>query len=116
MLSLSAAGYAAQPSHEECATRDNGTQAKLLECISDRDLWSHLAVFQKIADAHPGAGGHGDRNTGTAGYRASVDYVARLMRGAGYRVTVQPYQWRRFEVLGQPEFERVGRGRIDAHA
>ena len=53
---------------------------KLLECIQQSSLWNHLAHFQKIADEHKGSDGHGNRDTGTAGYKASVDYVAGLVR------------------------------------
>ncbi|MGH6887680.1 MAG: M28 family peptidase [Rhizomicrobium sp.] len=112
-LASSAPALAAPPSREECAARDNGTQAKLLECISERDLWSHLKTFQKIADEHPGPLGHGNRNTGTSGYKASVDYIARQMRDAGYRVTIQPYRWRRFDIVDEPLLERVGPGRME---
>jgi hypothetical protein len=98
---------AAAPS--QCYKRDNGTQAKLLECIRPGALWHRLTHFQAIADANPDRQGHGNRDTGTPGYLASVDYVARLMRGAGYRVTIQPYEWKRFEVLGTPGFEADGK-------
>lgn len=105
-LGFSAAGSAATaPSQDECRMRDNNTQARLLECISEQNLWSRLSVFQKIADRHPNREGHANRNTGTSGYRASVAYVARLMRGAGYKVIIQPYEWRHFEVRGKPVFE-----------
>jgi hypothetical protein len=113
LIGLLAAGWvssaAAGPSASQCRTRDNDTQAKLLECIKAGSLWHHLAHFQTIADANPDHEGHGDRSTGTPGYLASVDYVARLMRGAGYRVTIQPYEWKRFDVLGTPVFALDGK-------
>lgn len=105
-LSLSAAGSTVTaPSHEDCRSRDNNAQSRLLECISEHDLWSHLKVFQQIADRNPGPGGHGNRDTGTSGYRASVDYVAKLMRQAGYKVTIQSYVWRHFDIVRNPVFE-----------
>jgi Zn-dependent M28 family amino/carboxypeptidase len=42
---------------------------------------THLEALQRIADEHGGT-----RAVGTAGYRASVDYVAGLLRDAGYEV------------------------------
>jgi hypothetical protein len=112
-LSASAAVLAAAPpSIEACRSRDNNTQSGLLECISEQDLWSNLKVFQKIADENPGLNGHGNRDTGTSGYRASVDYVAKLMRGAGYKVTIQPYVWRHFNLVRRPVFEVAGRSYI----
>jgi hypothetical protein len=94
----------AAPSEQACQTRVNDTPEKLLECIQPSSLWNHLAQFQKISDEHKGADGHGNRDAGTAGYKASVDYVARLMRQAGYHVTIQQYQFNASEVAGVPQF------------
>ena len=94
----------AVPSEQACQTRVNDTPEKLLECIQQPALWNHLAHFQKIANQHKGSDGHGNRDTGTAGYRASVDYVAGLVRQAGYHVTVQQYQYNALEVAGVPQF------------
>jgi hypothetical protein len=94
----------AVPSEQACQTRVNDTPEKLLECIRQSSLWSHLAHFQKISDKHKGSDGHGNRDTGTAGYKASVDYVAKLVRQAGYQVTIQQYQYNASEVTGVPQF------------
>jgi len=94
----------AAPSDQACQTRVNDTPEKLLECIQQSSLWSHLAHFQKISDQHKGSDGHGNRDTGTAGYKASVDYVAKLVRQAGYHVTIQQYQFNASEVAGVPQF------------
>ena len=94
----------AAPSEQVCQTRVNETTEKLLECIQPSALWNHLAHFQKISNQHKGSDGHGNRDTGTAGYKASVDYVAGLMRQAGYHVTVQQYQYNASEVTGVPQF------------
>jgi len=83
----------AAPSNQVCEARANDTLERLLECIQQQALWNHLAKFQQIADENRGSDGHGNRDTGTSGYKASVDYVAGLMRQAGYRVTIQPYQY-----------------------
>jgi len=95
---------AAAPSNQACQQRVNETPEKLLECIQPSSLWNHLAHFQKIADEHKGSDGHGYRDTGTPGYKASVDYVAKLMRQAGYHVTVQQYQYNASKVTGVPQF------------
>ncbi len=94
----------AAPSEQACQARVNDTPEKLLECIQQPSLWNHLAHFQKIANQHKGSDGHGNRDTGTAGYKASVDYVAGLMRQAGYHVTIQQYQYNALEVAGVPQF------------
>jgi Peptidase family M28/PA domain len=94
----------AAPSEQACQTRVNDTPERLLECIQQSSLWNHLAHFQKISDQHKGSDGHGNRDTGTAGYKASVDYVAKLVRQAGYHVTIQQYQFNASEVTGVPRF------------
>src|SRR5579864_8520455 len=94
----------AAPSEQACQARANDTPEKLLECIQPSSLWNHLAHFQKIADEHKGSDGHGYRDTGTPGYKASVDYVAKLMRQAGYHVTIQQYQYNTSKVTGVPLF------------
>src|ERR1700680_3025035 len=94
----------AAPSEQACQTRANDTPEKLLECIQPSSLWHHLAHFQKISDEHKGSDGHGNRDTGTTGYKASVDYVAKLVRQAGYHVTIQQYQFNASEVTGVPKF------------
>jgi hypothetical protein len=94
----------ALPSEQACQARVNDTPEKLLECIQPSSLWNHLAHFQKIADENKGSDGHGYRDTFTPGYKASVDYVAKLMRQAGYHVTIQQYQINASEVTGVPQF------------
>lgn len=81
-------GHAATP---PCRSQPNETLAQLLACIKAPDLWRHLAAFQQIADNNPDKQGHGNRDTGTAGYQQSVAYVAGLMQQAGYTVTIQTY-------------------------
>ena len=82
---------APQISARACEQRVNDTLTKIEQCIDRRSLWLRLAHFQKIADANRGPHGHGNRDTGTPGYRASVAYVAAVMRQAGYHVTIQRY-------------------------
>ncbi len=94
-------GHAA-PSSQACQARVNDSSAKLLECIQQDSLWNHLSHFQKIANQNKGQDGHGYRDTGTPGYKASVDYVAGLMRQAGYHVTIQTYQLTASQVARMP--------------
>jgi Zn-dependent M28 family amino/carboxypeptidase len=109
LLAMSSASVLEPAAASNCTMRTNPTEDRLLSCIQTDALWRHLKAFQKIADENPGAQGHGNRNTGTSGYRASVAYVARLMREAGYEVTIQKYPWQKFEVLGAPEFAIDGK-------
>ena len=85
------------------------TPEKLVAAIQSDALWGHLSHFQTIADRHPDAQGHGNRDTGTSGYKASANYVANLMRRAGYAVTIQTYAYRTLQVVGVPTLSLAGR-------
>jgi hypothetical protein len=91
-----------------CDTQVNDTPSKLLPCITKADLWNHMQQFQAIADANPSpADGHPSRNSGEPGYKASADYVARVMRDAGYNVTIQQYPFTYYAYTGIPAFSQV---------
>jgi hypothetical protein len=90
-----------------CATQVNDTPSKLLPCITQSDLWNHMENFWAIAQQNPGPDGHPSRNSGEPGYKASVDYVASLMREAGYNVTVQTYTFTYFALTAPPTFAEV---------
>jgi hypothetical protein len=98
----------AEPSAQICQTRVNDTPEKLLACIASSELWQILSHFQQIADQNPGSDGHGNRDTGTSGYKASVAYVAGLVQKAGYKVSVQSYQYFATKVVGVPQFSASG--------
>jgi hypothetical protein len=85
-----------------CANRVNDTPRKLVDCVNRDDLWAHMVKFQQIADANPGADGHPSRNSGEPGYKASADYVANVMRAAGYDVTLQEYKFHYSSFVGNP--------------
>ena len=99
----------AAPTNAQCEARVNGTAARLLECIRSGQLRRRLADFQAISDANPGRDGHGNRDSGTTGYKASIDYVAGLMETAGYTVTVQPYYYQGSHLVGPPLFAAAKR-------
>jgi hypothetical protein len=56
--------------------------------ITRAELEQHLSALQEIADEHGGT-----RAAGTPGDRASVDYVARRLREARWRVQLQPLRF-----------------------
>jgi hypothetical protein len=85
----------------------NDTPSKLVSCIQTADLWNHMQAFQAIADANPGPDGHPSRNSGEPGYKASADYVARLMTQAGYDVTIQTYKFDYFAYTALPVLSEV---------
>ncbi|WP_460668810.1 M28 family peptidase [Kocuria himachalensis] len=59
---------------------------EIVRAVAAEQLEGHLRAFQDAADAHGG-----DRAVGTAGYRASVDYVVERLRAAGYDPRVQVF-------------------------
>jgi hypothetical protein len=85
-----------------CNTRANDTPTKLVACVQKGDLWAHMQAFWQIAQDYPGPDGHPSRNSGEPGYLASAQYVADLMRQAGYSVTLQPYTFDYFAYQGVP--------------
>ena len=108
LLGVPLSGYAeSHPSDHACTSRTNDSVAKLVECIRRDALWDHMIAFQRIADENPGPDGHPSRNVGEPGYKASVDYVARLMKEAGYRVAIQRYTVPYFSVKGTPKFSEL---------
>ena len=84
---------ASNPSDTSCAARSFRSASDLVACIHQDALWGHMMAFQQIADANPGSDGHASRNSGEPGYLASVNYVANLLRAAGYRVAIQQYPY-----------------------
>jgi Zn-dependent M28 family amino/carboxypeptidase len=92
----------------QCDARANDTPSKLVECIQTADLWNHMKAFQTIANQNPGPDGHPSRNSGEPGYKASADYVAALMKQAGYDVTLQPYTFPYYAYTSLPSFSEVG--------
>ncbi len=78
-----------------CELRSNDTPARIRECVTLTGVRQDQAVFQIIADLTGGT-----RAVGTAGNRASVDYVVGRLRAAGYNPTVQPFDFVNFVVLG----------------
>jgi hypothetical protein len=106
-FALVPASASADPTPAECDARANDTPTKLVECIQTDDLMAHMQAFQDIADANPGPDGHASRNSGEPGYKASADYVANLMKEAGYNVTIQTYKFFYFAYTAIPVFREI---------
>ena len=91
-----------------CHQRVNDTAEKLVECVTTEDLWNHMKSFQAIAEANPSpADGHPSRNSGEPGYKASADYVAKMMTDAGYEVTIQPYKFTYYAYKSAPIMKQL---------
>jgi hypothetical protein len=82
----------AAPGGGGCDNRANNTYQKLLDCVTVEGVVEHLDAFQKIADNSTDPVYPGTRAAGTDGYADSVDYVAGLLREAGYEVTLDPVE------------------------
>ena len=90
--SLVASALLATPA---AADPNNNSVRKLTKAVTLEGVLQHSDAFQAIADAN------GDnRASGLPGYDASADYVADLLRGAGYQVSVQPFDFPYFEEFG----------------
>jgi hypothetical protein len=65
----------------------------------------HQQQFQNFADKSDGT-----REASTDGYKDSADYVAGLMEDAGYKVTLQPFEYNFFEELAPPTVVGTAQG------
>jgi Zn-dependent M28 family amino/carboxypeptidase len=108
VVGISAATNASAIKSDACDTQVNDTPSKLLPCIKQDDLWAHMKALQAIADANPSpADGMPSRNSGEPGYKASADYVAAVMKDAGYDVTIQKYPFTYYAFTARPVFKEV---------
>lgn len=67
---------------------DRSLPDALVAAASGAGANRHLVALQRIADQHGGT-----RAVGTPGYNASVEYVARTMRGLGYQVSFDTFEF-----------------------
>ena len=67
-------------------------------------MFNHLRALQDIANANKG-----NRAQGTAGYDASVDYVAKALRGRGFDVSTPQFDRLQTESPGKPTLTIAGR-------
>ncbi|MGH3566269.1 MAG: M20/M25/M40 family metallo-hydrolase [Pseudonocardia sp.] len=72
---------------------DPGLPQRLVESVTGDGAYRHLDELQRIADANGG-----NRALGTPGYDASVEYVADVLRDAGYQVDIPSFTASRFEL------------------
>lgn len=68
---------------------------------------SHQWALQVIADANGGV-----RLAGTLGHEESAAYVAATATAAGYDVTIQPFDFIKFEPLGPSTLEQTAPGSV----
>ncbi len=90
------------PAAASAAPDPDKVSAKLREAVGPTQIQRHLREFQAIAERNGGT-----RASGTPGYDKSADYVAGRLKAAGYKVTVQPFDFPFFEETAPSAFERV---------
>jgi len=81
---------------------DDYDSAALRDAVTTAGVMEHLAAFQGIADSHDGS-----RASGTPGYAASRDYVVGKLRAAGYKPTVQEFDFPFYRQLEPATFEQT---------
>ena len=88
--------------------------ASAIDRVNTRDLRNgvtvdgileHERTFQDIAIAH-----EGNRAATTPGYDASVEYVANRLRRAGYRVTLDAFNFPTWTLNGPSTLQRTDAG------
>lgn len=87
--------------HSSCRGSNHSVR-KLLKCVTLEGVREHQAALQEIADANDG-----NRTSGTPGYDQSAFYVAIQMAAAGYKVTVQPFEYLTFIELSSTVLEKT---------
>ena len=81
------------PTATAAPTPDAALPDRLVAEVTGDGAFRHLEELQRIADANGG-----NRALGTPGYDASVEYVARTLRDAGYTVDTPEFSARSFSV------------------
>ena len=82
--------------HHARGRRTPGSRAGWSQAVSGQSATTHLQALERIADTHGG-----NRASGTPGYDASVDYVAGVLRQAGYDVQTPTFDSRTFSVQAE---------------
>ncbi len=84
------------PPQVACDNRTNNTYDKVLECVRLDGVRAHQAALQAIANANGGT-----RAAATPGYDASVAYVVRTLRAAGWTVELDQFDFTVAEPIRQ---------------
>jgi Zn-dependent M28 family amino/carboxypeptidase len=81
---------------------DDKVAAKLTNAVTVQGIMRHERALANIAERNGGT-----RASGTPGFDKSRDYVVGRLQGAGYQVTVQPFQFPFFQELAPTQLERT---------
>src|SRR5262245_5237661 len=81
--------------------------SKLRAAVTVSGVRAHQQELQKIATQN-----HKTRASGTAGYDKSAEYVAGKLSAAGYKVTIQPFDFPFFQELTPAELEQTAPNQV----
>ncbi|MDN3020391.1 M28 family metallopeptidase [Streptomyces sp. S.PB5] len=96
-LLIASAGTAGAHGGHGTPAQDAKKLAKtLVRESSAKDAYRHLRVFQAIADANGG-----NRAAGTPGHAESAEYVYKVLKKAGYRVSYDAFEFTYIETLAE---------------
>jgi len=84
------------------AAQNPNNTARLQNAVKVSDMLVHERALANIAERNGGT-----RASGTPGFEKSSEYVASVLRDAGYQVTVQPFEFAFFSENAPATFERV---------
>ena len=82
---------------------DRVDTSKLRKGVTTGGILEHMRTFQRLANANGGT-----RAATTPGYEASLDYVERRLRRAGYKVSRDPFPFASWEQNGPALLQREG--------
>ena len=97
-------GGHSQPAHAQSRGVQSQIQTEQLRDLLTVDgIMQHLQELQTIADAHDS-----NRAAGTAGHRASVEYLVAALEAAEYQVTRQPFTFDGYLEVSAPVLSASG--------
>ena len=100
IVAVAVTPVAAQAHHGE--SLGEKTSKSLRAAIKDNRMFKHLEALNTIATENGG-----NRASGFQGYGASAQYILTELRAAGYRPTVQTFNFVTFEELSDPTLKQL---------
>ena len=100
ILAVAVTPVAAQARHHD--SLGEKTSKQLRAAIKDDRMFKHLEALATIATENGG-----NRASGFQGYGASAQYILTELRNAGYRPTVQTFNFVTFEELSAPVLKQL---------
>ena len=101
ILAVAVTPVAAQ-AHRHHGSLGEKTSKQLRAAIKDKRMFKHLEALATIATENGG-----NRASGFQGYGASAQYILTELRAAGYRPTVQTFNFVTFEELSDPVLKQL---------